>query len=49
MLILLVFDNKDASPNRLEIVTLVSDVERIKSLYASVYSGDDYTVTEVVL
>jgi hypothetical protein len=49
MFILLIFDNKDASPNRLEIVTLVSDVEKIKSLYASVYSGYDYTVREVVL
>jgi len=49
MVILLIFDNKDASPNRMEIATLVSDVEKIKRLYASVHSGDDYTVTEVVL
>ena len=48
-MILLVFDNKDATPNRMEIATLVYDVEKVKQLYASVYSGDDYTVTEVVL
>ncbi len=49
MFILLIFDNKDASPNRMEIATLVADVEKVKSLYASVHSGDNYTVTEVVL
>lgn len=49
MIILLIFDNKDASPNKMAIATLVSDVEKVKKLYASVYSGDNYTVTEVVL
>ena len=49
MMILLIFDNKDAIPNRMEIATLISDVDKVKQLYSSVYSGDDYTVTEVVL